>query len=160
MVMAFSHFLAKVCKYEWLWNCVTEGLAQNGSILFLTIYWVVFQRQQTKTASSVARACAEERTLTSGSTWNQSFATLVDLKDRDITETWTTELFQKWKVCCEKDPVLKPLTRSYHKWPSFKALQSKLAPPVLLHTSLFPLTPTLNLCLLKPLTKSHWAVGF
>lgn len=37
----------------------------------------------------------------------------------------------------QEDLVLKPLTISFHKWPTSKALQSKLALPVLLYTSLF-----------------------
>lgn len=51
---------------------ITTESAQNGPILFLTKYWVEFQRQQTETASHVAEACAKERTLTSSCTQNQS----------------------------------------------------------------------------------------
>lgn len=37
-------------------------------------------------------------------------------------------------------PVLRPLTKPYHKWSCLKSFQSKPAPPVLLHTSLPSLT--------------------
>ena len=56
-------------------SCGTNALNCNhktSSEWSYPVYWVAFQRQQTKTASQGAEACTGERTLTSGFTGNQS----------------------------------------------------------------------------------------
>lgn len=69
-------------------------------------YWVVFQRQQTKTESYTAGACAE-RTLASSNTQNQSLDTSLPRhhqgtkpKDQDVTPSSTLEPFQKPRAHC------------------------------------------------------------
>lgn len=61
---------------------VTAEPAQSGPILFLTGYWVVFQRQPNKTMSHAAEAHTQEKILASNVTGNQSFyASPVELID-------------------------------------------------------------------------------
>ena len=52
---------------------VPQNQLHTDPILFLKRYWIVFQRQQNKTASRTAKAYTEEKILTSNNTWNQSF---------------------------------------------------------------------------------------
>lgn len=83
--------------------------------------WVVFRGQQTRTIGHAGEVCAEERTWASSFTWNQSLAPHPQPKDQDIIRTWTSELFQKLRVHCQGNSLLKPL---YHKWPSSKILSN------------------------------------
>lgn len=61
------------------------------------------QRQQAKTAGHAAKACTEERNLTSCYPWNQSLMHLPPQNPRtwmDMTRTSTPEPFQKRRVHC------------------------------------------------------------
>lgn len=105
-------------------HCITAEPAQTGLLLFLTRYWLFIRDKQNKIATHVAKTCAEERTMISRNTWNQSLSTPWN---QSLGQNWNLNAatLQKQRVRCLGRLGVKPLTISYHKWPSSKAPQLK-----------------------------------
>lgn len=110
---------------------VTTEPALNGPKLFNEIL-SYFSETKDQNHKLWAEACPEERTLILSYTHNQSLSQPIhrEPKDLDRTGTWAPKPFQKPRVHCPEDPVLKPL---YYKWPSSNVFQIKLVLSALPH---------------------------
>lgn len=100
--------------------------------------WIVYQRQQTKTTAMHPKHVQRNFDLRLHLEL-KSCPLLSEPRAWDSIGIWTPEPFQSEGCAIQEALVLKPLTISYHKWPSSRALQSK---PALQHFHIPARSPT------------------